>query len=99
MCCAGVHFNAVSVVEADYMARVFHNGKLHTKTESQKGNLALSCIADGANHAFYAAAAKTAGDQNPVYICKKAVRIFVSDCFGINPFDIDGGAIGDAAVL
>ena len=87
------------IVKAHYISGIFHDGKLHTETQTEERNVVSSRISDGFDLTVNASGTEAAGNKNTVYVGKKVVHIFIRNSFGINPLDVDSGAIGNTAVF
>ena len=59
----------------------------------------LAGIADCFDLALDTTVAKTARNEDTIDIAENLINILRCDCFGINPFDMDGHVIRDTAVL
>lgn len=58
----GIQLDTVRVIVASHISDKFHDRKLHTKTESEEGDIVLARVADRINHALDTAVAKSAGN-------------------------------------
>ena len=70
------NFPGVSLGKARHMPGKFYDGHLHPQTDPQKRDVVFSGIADGADHSLDSPAAKSAGDQDPVYLGQDRGGIF-----------------------
>ena len=62
----GVELARVRADQAADVARVFDAGSLHAEADSEVGHFVFAGVADGVEHAFNAALAEAAGDQDSV---------------------------------
>ena len=65
-----IEFAGVGAGEAADVARVFNAGRLHAEADAEIGDLILAGVADGVEHAFDAALAEAAGNEDAVEACE-----------------------------
>ena len=73
---------------------------LHAEADSEERHLALAGEADAGDLPFAAALAEPAGDEDRVQRLQlfREVRVGMLEQLGVEPADVDLGAVGDAAV-
>ena len=79
------------------MAGVFNGGHLHAQANAQVRNALFAGKAGGANFAFNAAFAKTAGHQDRVELTQ-ARSVFGVQGFGVDVFDFDPRVVDQTGV-
>ena len=94
-----IQFGAVCVRIANDIARKFHDGELHAKTQTQERDLVFACISDSLNLALDTAGAEAAWNQNAADISEKLTDILRCYSFRVDPFDVDAGTICNTAML
>ena len=62
----GVEFHRMCACDAGQIAGDFHHRELHAQADAEKGQTLFTGIGHGMNLALHAAAAETAGCENPV---------------------------------
>ena len=93
-----------SVVEASLIPAWFRARldarHLHAEADAEEGNVALAGELDAGDLALAAALAEAAGDEDAVQRLELGddVRVGMLEQLGVDPFDVDLGAVGDAAV-
>ena len=89
----------VSIFKADHIAGKFNDGKLHAKTQAKIRNLLFSGVTNGTDHSFDTAVTESARNDDSIHISEKFVNIIIADQFGIHPFDLNLGIVGNSAML
>lgn len=70
MGCIRVQFHTVGIFVADDITGKFHNGKLHSETETKERDIVGTCITDCFDLPLYTAVAKSARNKNTADISK-----------------------------
>ena len=103
-CCdGGIELAGVGVFEAADVAGELDAGGLHAEADAEVGDLLFAGVADGVQHAFDAALAEAAGDEDAVEAFKlglvaAVVGSFRFEAFGFNPGDLELEVLRDCAV-
>ena len=96
-----VKFGGIGHLQAEHIARKLNHGDLHAQTDAQIGDFMLTRVFRGQLLALDAAVAEAAGHEYAVHALKRLVEIGVrrGQIVGLDPLDVDAGAMIDAAVL
>ena len=94
-----VKLAGVCIRVAEHVACVAHNRDLHAKADAEVGDTLRARIVCCTNHAFHAACAEAARQDDAVNLTEQLVHGGVVDLLGVYPVDIDEAAGLVAAVL
>ena len=100
---AGIEFTGVGFIQPADVAGKFYAGGLHAQADAEVGDLVFTGIANSVQHAFNAALAKAARNQNAVKTCQLNLIIAVGGVFGLQPLgfypgDVEFQVVGDGSV-
>src|SRR6516165_12369558 len=95
---AGVEFGRIGVGETADIARVFDHQGLHAEADAEIGDLPLTRVTDGVQHAVDAAPAETPRNQDAVVGIQLALPAFAGHALGLDPMYVDFEFMGEAAV-
>ena len=95
----GVELGGVGAVHADDVAREVDHGELHPEADTEERDLALARDPRRVDLALDAANAEAAGDQDAVGLLQQLATLLVVERLGVDPEDLDLGAVVDARVL
>jgi hypothetical protein len=84
--------------EAADVAGVFDDGALQAEADAEEGDVVFAGVADGGDLAFDAALAEAAGHEDAVDLLQGGGDLAGLDVFGGDLDDLDGPAVGGAAV-
>ena len=87
-------------LDAGHVPRRLDAGHLHAEADAEEGNFALAGELDAGDLALAAALAEAAGDEDGVQRLELGddVGFGMLEQLGVDPLDVDLGAVGDAAV-
>jgi hypothetical protein len=94
----GVELAGVGVLEAADVAGVLDAGGLHAEADAEVGYGFFAGIADGVEHAFDAAFAEAAGDEDAVEVSELFGVVGDFEAFGFEPGDTQFEIVGERAV-
>ena len=80
-----IKFTRVCIGNSTNVSCVFDNGNLHAETNSEIGDIVLSCILCGKNHTLNASAAESAGNDDSVKVFERILIGFLGELLGIYP--------------
>src|SRR5215469_1757861 len=66
----GIEFGGIGVGDAGGAASIFDRGALHAEADAEKRNFLLARVSDGIDHAFDAALAEAAGNEDAVHVAE-----------------------------
>ena len=89
----GIELAGVRVLEAADVARKLDARGLHAEADAEVGHLFLARVADGVQHAFDAALAEAAGNENAVESFELRFVAAVVGRFRLQPFGFDPGNV------
>ena len=84
-----VKFARVGVFDARDVSRELNDRNLHSEADAEVGEVVFSCVLGAENHAFDAALAEAAGNDNAVKTVQLFADVLLGDILGIEPFDVD----------
>jgi len=82
-----------------HVAGKLYDSQLHAQAQSQEGDMVGAGILDRLDLAGDATVPETSWYQNAAYSAQKFFHVVGGNSLRIHPFDIDGGAAIDAAML
>src|ERR1019366_9331509 len=98
MRCGGIEFGGIGAIESSPVPGELDHQGLHTEADAEVGNLMFASETNGANHAFDAALAKAAGNQDAVVAFQLPLPIVSLPPLGFNPVDLKLQAVSQRAM-
>ena len=92
-------FGGIGVLPAQHMAGELDDRHLHAQADAEIGDVVLTRIAAGGDHALDAPVAEAAGHQDAGAARQLFRRVIVGHTLGIHPLNVHHGIVGGTGVV